>query len=75
MSIIKTRYRAYKRTRQDFTGETLIYKEWAICGIRVWRRLVDQEPIPAFAFIQLACLGSTDWVNPIWARHKNKDFE
>lgn len=75
MKLITYRYRAYRRMRDDLTGYTFIVRQYLLFGLlRVWSVEIDREDFPSWVFIQKACLGSTDWVNPIWARHPDKDF-
>lgn len=75
MKLITSRYRAYTRTYADFTGYTYIVRQYLLFDLlRVWSIEIDREDVPSWAFIQQACLGSTDWVNPIWARHPDKDL-
>jgi hypothetical protein len=75
MKLITTRYRAWKHTRQDLTGYTVIKRQHRLFGwLLIWSVEIDREDIPSWAFIQRACLGSTDWVNPIWARHPDKEI-
>ena len=49
------------RYRHEFGGYQLLVKDWYLCGVRVWRKILDREEIPAWVHIDLCCFGSTTW--------------
>lgn len=46
---------------EDHGQYQLLIKRWMLCGITIWKRVLDREEIPAHVSIELATLGSTDW--------------
>lgn len=43
-------------------GEYQVLKQqWRLWGILIWSKTLDREDIPAWASIQKACFGYTEW--------------
>jgi len=57
---ILTHVRGYEPSRERYN----ILQRRFLC----WWIEVEREPVPAWAWIQSATLGSTDWQSPLFAR-------
>lgn len=69
MKLFKTRYRMWRKVREDFSGLQSLTKSWWVCGFPIWVSVVDSEEIPSWANIQRATLGSTDWTSRLWKQY------
>ena len=48
--------------KENFDRQYLI-EEWRLFGIRIWRKVLDWEEVPVWAWVQLATVGNTEWVS------------
>lgn len=68
--MITTRHRVRRYTRNDFSGYQVLFRErWLFGRLRVWITEIDREDVPSWAFIQRACLGSTDWESRLFNQY------
>ena len=47
--------------RREFGGVQRLERAIRLFGVCVWRTVIDEENVPAWAEIQAATLGSTEW--------------
>lgn len=47
--------------RREFGGRQELVREYRVMGLKVWSSVVDTESVPAWAEIQKATLGYTEW--------------
>ena len=57
-----------ERTEQQYN---VLQRQQKILGIKFWKT-IEEEPIPAFAWIQCATLGYTDWQSPMLQKINNQ---
>lgn len=48
-------------SRTKWAARQVLYQEYRLFGVRVWRTKLDEEEVPAWALIEAGALGSTDW--------------
>lgn len=48
---------------EDTWDELCLVRTYRLLGVPVFRRVVDRETIPAYAIIEKATLGFTDWTS------------
>lgn len=62
MRVLTSRTEVLRYTkRYAFGGEQRLVRRWYLFGLRIWTTVLDTEEVPAWAEIQLAALGSTEW--------------
>ena len=71
LTILTTRYRVRRWTRQDCSGYQRL--EWVVslfgCPVFFWA--IDQEDVPSWAYIQRACLGFTEWESRLFKQYSH----
>lgn len=48
-------------SRQSYEGWQVLLRRTYFLGVLIWSSEIDQEDVPVWATLQLACLGATDW--------------
>jgi hypothetical protein len=69
--MLKTIHRIRRWTRRDFTGLQKLERVTLLLGVAVFIWEVDREDVPAWATIQQASLGCTDWQSRLFHQYQN----
>lgn len=60
--VITRKYTVLRWThRYTYESRQELWRYTLFLGMPIWCKKLDEEDIPAWALIQMACLGSTDW--------------
>lgn len=60
--ILTSKVRVQRWTRRnEFGGFQQLLRDWFVFGKKVWTTEIDREDVPAWAEIQAACFGWTEW--------------
>lgn len=67
--MITTTYCVRRWTRQDFSGVQQLERVTRVFGMTVWVAVIDSEPVPSWAAIQLGALGYTEWKSRLFTQY------